>query len=975
MNMAIYHLSSKIISRGSGRSSVASAAYRAGEKLYDERQERVMNYSKKEDVLHKEIFLPERAPKWMLDREKLWNYVEKIEKRKDAQLAREIQFALPRELSKEQNIELAKEFVREEFVAKGMVADLCVHGGKGGNGEEQPHAHVMLSLREVTEKGFGLKERSWNAKENLMLWRESWAEHANKYLAMNGIDKRIDHRSLEVQGIELEPQKKLGPENLSIHEQRVMEHNRIARDNGEKILEDPLIALKAITYHQSTFTHHELARFINRHTVDEEQFKVVYERVKGSDQVVFLGKDEAGRERYSTREMVELEQEMMRNVAILESRGVVVRNKEIEVEENKEKGVIGEAVKGDVSDGIILSDQQQEALEYVMGEGDIKCLVGYAGTGKSCLLAKARELWEKDGYRVHGVTLAGIAAENLENSSGIESRTFASKEYYWDKGEEKLGKKDILVVDEAGMLGSRQVARIIEEVKRGGAKVIPIGDPQQLQSIEAGAAFRAIVEKIGYSELTEVKRQIEPWQQEATKEFALRHTAEALRLYEENGCINYLTTHAEAKEALVNKWNKERLDSPEKSRIMLAHTRRDVAEMNEMARDCKKKNGEFGEDHKLEVSGGIRDFAVGDRIYFLQNNRDMGVKNGTLGTIEKIDGLSITVNVDSNKVEREEQRQVTFSLDRYNHISLGYAATIHKYQGGTVDRSYILASKYMDNHLAYVGMTRHREKAELFYSKEEFASKQELEQVLGRDRSKDVTVDYLGREDGLEDRGDLIKELGGSEPQRDGIERSYTRELRAVTALARQKEEGFYHKDELGLGIADSVSNKEDRSLKELAELRAFQERFERDNSRLAAEAHREIMGNYNYSDKNLNREKKELEAFQKAFEASRPKDAEIARQEITLHTLSPEQKRAENLVENYHKLEDRYNTLEDKGGSWSSIHEAKDKMDKCAHEICNDSHAMAYLRQNDRDLFKEMQRIKESELRRQMQRNLERSL
>ena len=148
---------------------MAAAAYRSGEKLYDERQERLIDYTRKQDVAYKEILLPGEAPLWMSDREKLWNAVEMGEKRKDAQLAREFNFALPKELSLAQNIELARAFVEKEFVSRGMVADLCIHDHKTPEGEEQPHAHVMLTMREVTENGFGLKNRDWNAKENIFL--------------------------------------------------------------------------------------------------------------------------------------------------------------------------------------------------------------------------------------------------------------------------------------------------------------------------------------------------------------------------------------------------------------------------------------------------------------------------------------------------------------------------------------------------------------------------------------------------------------------------------------------------------------------------------------------------------------------------------------------------------------------------------------------------------------------------------------
>ena len=190
--MAIYHLSGKIISRSQGRSSVAAGAYRAAEKHLDERTGLTHDFTKKaDDVFHREILLPEGAPAWMGERERLWNHVEVVEKRKDAQLAREFNIALPKELTDKQNIELACEFVQKQFVDKGMVADLCLHYGEYKE-EKQPHIHVMLSLREVTPDGFGKKERAWNHKALLLGYREAWAQHCNHHLALHGHDLRID---------------------------------------------------------------------------------------------------------------------------------------------------------------------------------------------------------------------------------------------------------------------------------------------------------------------------------------------------------------------------------------------------------------------------------------------------------------------------------------------------------------------------------------------------------------------------------------------------------------------------------------------------------------------------------------------------------------------------------------------------------------------------------------------------------------
>ena len=171
--MAIYHLSAKVISRATGRSAVAAAAYRAAEELHDERLGRSHDFTNKAGVIHSEMLLPDGAPERLADRATLWNEVGAVEKRKDAQLAREVEIALPRELTQAQAIGLAQDFVREQFVARGMVADLNVHWGRTASGEDQPHAHVMLTMREVGPDGFGKKVRDWNRTEVLLGWRRA----------------------------------------------------------------------------------------------------------------------------------------------------------------------------------------------------------------------------------------------------------------------------------------------------------------------------------------------------------------------------------------------------------------------------------------------------------------------------------------------------------------------------------------------------------------------------------------------------------------------------------------------------------------------------------------------------------------------------------------------------------------------------------------------------------------------------------
>lgn len=200
--MAIYHLCAKVIARSSGRSATAAAAYRAGEKIHDNRTGQVFDYTRKKEVSYRRIFTPPNAPQWMKDREQLWNAVEQAENRKDAQVAREIEVALPIELSPSQHIILLERFVHTQLTSKGMIADVVIH-----NKKNNPHAHILLTTRDIniTKDGFGQKNRAWNSKEQLGEWREKWAKHCNRRLAVACSQSRIDHRCLEDQGLDQIP--------------------------------------------------------------------------------------------------------------------------------------------------------------------------------------------------------------------------------------------------------------------------------------------------------------------------------------------------------------------------------------------------------------------------------------------------------------------------------------------------------------------------------------------------------------------------------------------------------------------------------------------------------------------------------------------------------------------------------------------------------------------------------------------------
>jgi hypothetical protein len=200
--MAIFHMSAQTITRSKGHSSVAAAAYRHGEKLTDEHTGEIHDYSKKKGISDSVILIPESADRNFLMPAYLWNTIEKSEKRKDAQLAREFNIALPVEMTDEQKKALAIDFCQEHFVKNGMIADIAFHKLDSDN----PHFHVMLTTRSLTPdgSGFGQKVREWNSKEQLEGWRKSWADTANEHMQKAGIDAHIDHRSLKEQKAELD---------------------------------------------------------------------------------------------------------------------------------------------------------------------------------------------------------------------------------------------------------------------------------------------------------------------------------------------------------------------------------------------------------------------------------------------------------------------------------------------------------------------------------------------------------------------------------------------------------------------------------------------------------------------------------------------------------------------------------------------------------------------------------------------------
>jgi Ti-type conjugative transfer relaxase TraA len=738
--MAIYHFNAKVIKRSEGRSAIAAAAYRACEQLHDLRQDRIFDYSQKQDHLFSAVLLPEGASEEYLDRAFLWNEVEANEKRKDAQLARDFTISLPVELTVKQNQVLAIEFVKDVFVNHGMIADVSIHAG---HGNEQPHMHVMTTLREVNENGFGKKVRAWNERALLKSWRVQWQEYCNRHLAEHGFDIRIDHRSFETQGIRLTPQNKIGVTASRDREgtrseqtdslERLAQHQAIAFANGQAIKADPIIALEALTAQQSTFSDDDIARLANRQSLDAEHFAEVYQSIMSCRKLVGLGKNKQGQMRYTSQAQLTLESELM---ATAETMAMQSRHG------------VSAAYRAYAANQATLSPSQANVLEAITQGSDIVAVVGFAGTGKTHLLGAARQVWEHEGYRVRGLALAGKAAEGLILDAGIDSKTISSMLLGLEHGHDPITQDDILVLDEAGMVDSALLKSVIDLAAKAKAKVVLVGDHTQLQPIGAGAAFRGILQRIGFSALTDVRRQKTAWMQAASKNLAMGQSQQALAAYYDKGFVHRHKTQNDAIEETAKSWWAKRQTGRS---TMATFMRKDVDLLNAEARQFMREAGHLGKDVEISIHDGEtqvkRPFAVGDEIYFTKGDSTLnvqgadennnGIKNGSRGTITSLSTRKISVRLDG-----ESTRTIDFALADYGHIIHAYAATIHKLQGATFEHTDYLMGFNSNRYLEHVAMTRHKETLDLHWSQAQFRHYDNLVNRFGQEAIKDLTLDY-----------------------------------------------------------------------------------------------------------------------------------------------------------------------------------------------------------------------------------------
>jgi conjugative relaxase-like TrwC/TraI family protein len=504
------------------------------------------------------------------------------------------------------------------------------------------------------------------------------------------------------------------------------------------------------------------------------------EYLKG-EQMVRLGKWE-GHERFTTPLMIEIEERLFNHVEdMAEEGGITVASERVEKALSDTQR---ELQNQHGSEARLFAEQERAVQHMTRGSGQIRLVTGYAGTGKSTMLSAVRCAYELEGVEVIGAALANKAKNALFESSGIKSHSIAqllvdidrsqeafdpvkAKESYelWrasksDRARPKwndviesrmrekhyqhrcsnpLHARSVLVVDEAGMVGTKQMERLITEARRAGAQVLLTGDGQQLQPIGAGGPIHAIQKMVPAVELTENIRQKTAWGKRVVSDLRQGLAFDALIEFAEQGRLTVEASLIEAREAMLDQWQKTGVQDPE-YHVMIANRNADVSLLNRRAQAMRLQADKLGDKNITTLHDVIHEK---DRVVFTDNKKTLGICNSEAGTLETIDGSRIRIRLDSGK-------QLAFSLQDFDAIRLGYAFTTHRLQGSTVRDAFVLVGGGMqDLHASYVQASRAEVSTHLFTDTVEGGEDLEtIARKMKRERQKDTVHELMARSAG-----------------------------------------------------------------------------------------------------------------------------------------------------------------------------------------------------------------------------------
>jgi AAA domain/Relaxase/Mobilisation nuclease domain len=486
--------------------------------------------------------------------------------------------------------------------------------------------------------------------------------------------------------------------------------------------------LDAMTKQRSTFTADQLERALQKEiqaprgaTAEQKQN---VETMRAQFQAEILAHAEVIRladrpggpiTRYTTRTVLEAEMHVLRAADEL------IMAKDHSVGDHHRRAVASSKKFAS------MTQEQARAFQHATGGAGLALIDGQAGTGKSYTIAAIREAYEAAGYRVVGLAPTNAVAQDMLADGFGRARTVHSELFALNNARTSWTQKTAVIVDEAAMLDTKLMALVTAWAADAGAKILLVGDSRQLSSIDRGGMYGALKDRHGAAALSEVKRQHKNDDRRAAEMMAEGNFHDALGIYQAKGAIHWTRTQREARAALVEQWAKDTAADPDKSRFVFAYTNDDVKLLNAALRAVRKGRGELGADHMFDTAHGRDNFAVGDHIQFTKTDKNEGIFNGAVATIEAIDGCYLTV-----RLHGRHPRTISFNAAAFNHFRHGLAGTIYRGQGKTLDQTYLYHSEHWRSAASYVALSRHRDKAELFVATNTARDLTELARQMAR---------------------------------------------------------------------------------------------------------------------------------------------------------------------------------------------------------------------------------------------------
>lgn len=719
--MAIQFARTSYVSRYSGGNACLKSSYNERSIVFCERTGENFNFLSRGGNVHHAILLPENVNTVFKDSTYLWNAAEHIEKRKNSQVAKEAVLALPddSEITLAHRIEMTESFVTSHFVDKGLAAQIDIH--EPHEGEKNWHAHILVTTRRFKESGdeFGEKARDLNQQirkgQVVEGWDigEAWKDHQNAFFVEKNIDLRVDP-------IGIVPQEHLGPVRMRVHMNEALERANLLQEANEEASRDPEKILKRLTRNQSVFCEKDIDQYLNKH-VDGDGRTEIKKAVLAHENILSLYDRETGKATsyFTIKEVREEEEELLKLVE--------------KVNDSNGKHISQKISKG-VIEGKRLYKEQETAVMYALQvDKGLSIIEGKAGTGKSYTMQAIREVYEQSDYRVIGLSPTNQVAQDMKKDGFIESYTVHSFLFQHKNNRIPVTSDTVFIVDEAAMISTPSLAEFFKVAKEIKGKVILFGDDRQLASVERGGMFRTLIGKVGSCELFAVLRQ-QGWQKEVSELLAKERTGEAVKKLSDQGALHWDATKEESMTSLIQKWREDQVYDRDKSQLILAKKNVDVDAINKATREIRLREREISpKGYEYQTARGKECFSQKDRVCFTQTDKKLGIANGVFGEIRELSDTHCLVRLDNGN-------SVSFNPEIYHGMKLGYASTVYKAQGKTIDRVYVLHDKGTNNHLSYVALTRQSSQLKIFVHKEETKSLSHFNQQMSR---KDIRVPSL----------------------------------------------------------------------------------------------------------------------------------------------------------------------------------------------------------------------------------------